>query len=247
MAKICWQGKFATCRWCQCQCRWYHLLTFAFDDWGTIVTDQSGFLLQIILWYCLSFWPPISDVWIRTLRSWRGGGGMAVSWEWLVQVTGPRLPSLPMDTSLLRPHPPTPPNSSVTVFLLKAFFQSPNTHCRMWVHCMTSVWYISLPKLDESESGLMVLKIEMNLFWCIINNMKACQKFNERLKVKFLDKWWMVNHSLEKYNHHWYFSKLYFSKLYFYNLYFSKLYFLNCIFPSGIFLNCIIPNLLTFY
>ena len=95
--------------------------------------------------------------------------------------------------------------------------------------------------------GLMVLKIEMNLFWCIINNMKACQKFNERLKVKFLDKWWMVNHSLEKYSHHWYFSKLYFSKLYFYNLYFSKLYFLNCIFPSGIFLNCIIPNLLTFY
>ena len=104
------------------------------------------------------------------------------------------------------------------------------------------IWSEMNPLSLSSETTTRCNEIES-----IINNMKACQKFNERLKVKFLDKWWMVNHSLEKYNHHWYFSKLYFSKLYFYNLYFSKLYFLNCIFPSGIFLNCIIPNLLTFY
>ena len=46
--------------------------------------------------------------------------------------------------------------------------------------------WANVPKFDESESGLMVLKkSEMNLFWCIsiTSNVKTCKKFNERAQT----------------------------------------------------------------
>ena len=41
----------------------------------------------------------------------------------------------------------------------------------LWSRVMRAV-----PKLDKSESGIVVLKSEMGLFWCITNNVKSYKK-----------------------------------------------------------------------
>ena len=46
---------------------------------------------------------------------------------------------------------------------------------------------ISVRKWDESQSGQMVLeKSEMNIFWCITNNVKTCKKVNEKTQTLIL-------------------------------------------------------------